>query len=96
MVMGSGDTVVGFFVSKKSNSKLPNVKGNTIILSGSCSVATNEQVKLYDRYLNGYFSNQEEKALTKVIDKINRVYYNDSKSSNVHVYDYIRSLQTNE
>jgi hypothetical protein len=56
----------------------------------------NEQVKLYDRYLNGYFSNQEEKALTKVIDKINRVYYNDSKSSNVHVYDYIRSLQTNE
>jgi hypothetical protein len=56
----------------------------------------NEQVKLYDRYLNGYFSDQEETALTKVIDKINRVYYNDSKSNNVHVYDYIRSLQTNE
>jgi uncharacterized protein YgbK (DUF1537 family) len=34
---------------KKSNSKLPNVKGNTIILSGSCSLATNEQVELYKK-----------------------------------------------
>ena len=37
-----------------------------------------------------------EEKLKKVVDKINRVYYNDSKSNNVHVYDYIRNLQINE
>ena len=31
-------------ILKKNNLKLPIVKGNTIILSGSCSLATNEQV----------------------------------------------------
>ena len=45
---------------KKSNSKLPNVKGNTIILSGSCSLATNEQVGLYKKSNPSLFISPEE------------------------------------
>ena len=45
---------------KKSNSKLPNVKGNTIILSGSCSLVTNEQVELYKKSNPSLFISPEE------------------------------------
>jgi hypothetical protein len=55
-----------------------------------------EQLSIYNKYLNGYYYDNEEKGLKKIIDKMNTVYYNNSKSKNMHVYDYIKSLQTNE
>jgi LysM repeat protein len=51
------------------------------------------QKQIYTDYINGNFDNtSQEVKVKKLIDKMNRVYYNTSKSLGGHVYDYIRKL----
>jgi LysM repeat protein len=51
------------------------------------------QKQIYTDYINGKFDNtNQEVKVKKLIDKMNRVYYNTSKSLGGHVYDYIRKL----
>jgi len=51
------------------------------------------QIRLYTEYVNGNFHNSEEHKHAKAIyNKLNRVYYNDSKNSNMNVLDYMKAL----
>ena len=51
------------------------------------------QKQIYTDYINGKFDNtNQEKSVKRLIDKMNRVYYNTTKSLGGHVYDYIRKL----
>ena len=83
-------------INTKEEKIIKKPKSENVISINNKKFNLKEQIEMYTKYLNGYFHNHEEEKLKKVVDKINRVYYNDSKSNNVHVYDYIRNLQINE
>ena len=70
-------------------------KEYNLITIGKDKYNLNDQVRIYTDYLNDNIDNKKEKNIKKIIDKINTIYYNDSKSNNVHVYDYIKGLRKN-
>jgi hypothetical protein len=44
-------------------------------------------------YVNGLFiGTKKEEKLKKIYDKLNRIYYNDARKSNMSVIDYMKSL----
>ena len=56
-------------------------------------IDSDTQKQIYTDYINGNFDNtNQEVKVKKLIDKMNRVYYNTSKAAGGHVYDYIRKL----
>jgi LysM repeat protein len=49
------------------------------------------QNQFYNDYINGVYKNtKQEKNANKLFDKINRMYYNDSKKSGMHQLDVLR------
>ena len=51
------------------------------------------QIEFYMAYVNGLFiGTEKEEKLKKIYDKLNRVYYNDARKSNMSVIDYMKSL----
>jgi LysM repeat protein len=49
------------------------------------------QNQFYNDYINGVYKNtKQEKSANKLFDKINRMYYNDSKKSGMHQLDVLR------
>lgn len=54
---------------------------------------TDQQEKFYEEYINGVFKNtKEENKAKKLFDKLNRIYYNDSKNNNMQQLDIIKSI----
>ena len=54
---------------------------------------TDQQEKFYEEYINGVFKNTKEEAKAKkLFDKLNRIYYNDSKNNNMQQLDIIKSI----
>ena len=54
---------------------------------------TEQQEKFYEEYIDGIFKNtKEEVKAKKLFDKLNRMYYNDSKENNMHQLDIIKSI----
>ncbi len=55
----------------------------------------NNQVQFYNDYINGLYKNtKQEKKANKMYDKLNRLYYNDSKQNNMHQLDIMKSIQS--
>ena len=55
----------------------------------------NNQVQFYNDYINGLYKNtRQEKNANKMYDKLNRLYYNDSKQNNMHQLDIMKSIQS--
>ncbi len=53
------------------------------------------QVQFYNDYINGLYKNtKQEKNANKIYDKLNRLYYNDSKQNNMHQLDIMKSIQS--
>ena len=51
------------------------------------------QVQLYNDYLNGvYKGTKQEKKANKIYEKLNRLYYNDSKKSGKHQLDIMKGI----
>jgi hypothetical protein len=51
------------------------------------------QIEFYMAYVNGLFiGTKKEEKLKKIYDKLNRIYYNDARKSNMSVIDYMKSL----
>ena len=58
-------------------------------LGGEFSLRNQHQ--FYNDYINGVYKNtKQEKNANKLFDKINRMYYNDSKKSGMHQLDVLR------
>tara|TARA_R110002167_G_scaffold159573_5_gene355226 strand:+ start:2680 stop:10284 length:7605 start_codon:yes stop_codon:yes gene_type:complete len=52
------------------------------------------QVQFYNDYINGLYKNtKQEKKSKKMYDKLNRLYYNDSKQNNMHQLDVMESIK---
>ena len=52
------------------------------------------QVQFYNDYINGLYKNtKQEKKSKKMYDKLNRLYYNDSKQNNIHQLDVMESIK---
>ena len=51
-----------------------------------------KQVKLYSNYINGDYIAFSEKIGKKLYDKLNRVYYNKARESNMSILDYMKSI----
>ena len=50
-----------------------------------------QQTRFYEDYINGDYKNtKSEKHAEKIFDKLNRIYYTDSKLNNMHQLDYMR------
>jgi len=51
------------------------------------------QIEFYMAHVNGLFiGTEKEEKLKKIYDKLNRIYYNDARKSNMSVIDYMKSL----
>ena len=52
------------------------------------------QVQFYNDYINGlYKDTKQEKRAKQMYDKLNRIYYNDSKQNNMHQLDIMKSIE---
>jgi len=81
----------------RSNDKIdiqPEENNKTDLLVDNKSYNLADQIYIYNQYLDDAFtSNDEEKSGNKIVDKINRVYYNQAKQKDMHVYDLLLAMQ---
>lgn len=53
-----------------------------------------EQIKFYEEYIDGkYKDDKYKKEAKKIFDKLNRVYYKDSKSKGINQLDFMKLIQ---
>jgi len=81
----------------RSNDKIdiqPEENNKTDLLVDNKSYNLADQIYIYNQYLDDAFtSDDEEKSGNKIVDKINRVYYNQAKQKDMHVYDLLLAMQ---
>ena len=76
---------------KEINNKEFSIENLTYKSGGE--FGADQQEKFYEEYINGVFKNTKEEAKSKkLFDKLNRIYYNDSKENNMHQLDIIKSI----
>ena len=72
----------------------PEENNETDLLVDNKSYNLADQIYIYNQYLdNAFTSDDEEKSGNKIVDKINRVYYNKAKQKNMHVYDLLLAIE---
>lgn len=72
----------------------PEENNETDLLVDNKSYNLADQIYIYNQYLDDAFtSDDEEKSGNKIVDKINRVYYNKAKQKNMHVYDLLLAIE---
>tara|TARA_B100000519_G_scaffold203414_1_gene226463 strand:+ start:2879 stop:8776 length:5898 start_codon:yes stop_codon:yes gene_type:complete len=72
----------------------PEENNETDLLVDNKSYNLADQIYIYNQYLDDTFtSDDEEKSGNKIVDKINRVYYNKAKQKNMHVYDLLLAIE---
>ena len=56
-------------------------------------ISLKKQIEFYDAHVNNLYSQYKLKSkIKKIYDRLNSLYYNDAKASNMTVLDYIKSL----
>ena len=67
-----------------------------VTLDGKNLVPIDDQIGMYMAHVsNKYKDTPYEKKLKRIYDKLNRVYYNDSKNSGLSIIEYMKSLSNN-
>lgn len=67
-----------------------------VTLDGENFVPIKDQIKMYMSHVSDKYKNTPyEKKLKRIYDKLNRVYYNDSKNSGLSTIEYMKSLSNN-
>jgi len=67
-----------------------------ITLDGKNLVPIGDQIEMYMAHAsNKYAGTPYEKKLKRIYDKLNRVYYNDSKNAGLSIIEYMKSLSNN-
>ena len=61
--------------------------------SGGEVFDTNAQQRFYEEYISGaYNGTKQSNKAKKMFEKLNRMYYNDSKDNNMHPLDIIKRI----
>ena len=67
-----------------------------VTLDGENFVPIDDQIGMYMAHVSNKYKNTPyEKKLKRIYDKLNRVYYNDSKNSGLSIIEYMKSLSNN-
>ena len=78
----------------KTEPEVEEVKETDLVIDNK-KFSLDDQIYIYNQYLDSAFtSDDEEKSGNKIVDKINRVYYNQAKQKDMHVYDLLLAMQT--
>ena len=78
----------------KTEPEVEEVKETDLVIDNK-KFSLDDQIYIYNQYLDSAFtSDDEEKSGNKIVDKINRVYYNQAKQKDIHVYDLLLAMQT--
>ena len=73
--------------------EVEEVKETDLVMDNK-KLSLDDQIYIYNQYLDSSFtSDEEEKNSNKIVDKINRVYYNQAKQKDIHVYDLLLAMQ---
>ena len=77
----------------KTEPEVEEVKETDLVIDNK-KFSLDDQIYIYNQYLDSAFtSDDEEKSGNKIVDKINRVYYNQAKQKDMHVYDLLLAMQ---
>ena len=67
-----------------------------VTLDGESAIPIQDQIGMYMSHVSGkHDGTPYEKKLKKIYDKLNRVYYKDSKNSGLSTIEYMKSLSNN-